>query len=63
MGRITWSGELKEKRNGLREWSIKRFFNNFEMEGLMAQKGLWNLAQEKIMRELPNEEGDAVRES
>ena len=35
------------------------------MEGLMAQKGLWNLAEEKIIRErgeLPNEEGDAVRE-
>ena len=30
----------------------------------MAQKGLWNLAEEKIMKErgeLPNEEGDAVR--
>ena len=31
----------------------------------MAQKGLWKLAKEKIMKEsveLPNEEGDAVRE-
>ena len=31
----------------------------------MAQKGLWNLAKEKIMKgrgELPNEEGDVVRE-
>ena len=31
----------------------------------MAQKGLWNLAKEKIMKErgeLLNEEGDAVRE-
>ena len=31
----------------------------------MAQKDLWNLAKEKIMKgrgELPNEEGDAVRE-
>ena len=31
----------------------------------MAQKGLWNLAREKILRErgaLPKEEGDAVRE-
>ena len=31
----------------------------------MAQKGLWNLAKEKLMKEreeLPNEEGDAVRE-
>ena len=31
----------------------------------MAQKGLWNLAKEKIMMEegeLPNEEGDVVKE-
>ena len=31
----------------------------------MAQKGLWNLAKEKIMKErggLPDEVGDAVRE-
>ena len=31
----------------------------------MAQEGLWNLAKEKIMKErgeLPNVEGDAVRE-
>ena len=31
----------------------------------MAQKGLWNLAREKILRErepLPKEEGDAIRE-
>ena len=35
------------------------------MEGSMVQKGLWNLAKEKIMKErgeLPNEEGDDVRE-
>ena len=39
--------------------------NKFEMEGFMAQKGLWNLAIEKILRErgaLPMEEGHAVRE-
>ena len=39
--------------------------NKFEMEGLVARKGLWNLAKEKIMKErgeLPNEVGDAVRE-
>ena len=42
----------------------QRLVNNSEMEGLMAQKGLWNLAKEKIMKErgeLPNEESDAVR--
>ena len=43
----------------------KRLLNNFEMEVFLAQKGLWNLAKEKIMKErgeLPNEEGDAVRD-
>ena len=43
----------------------QRLVNKFEMEGFMAQKGLWNLAKEKILRargELPKEEGDAVRE-
>ena len=29
----------------------QRLRNNFEMEGFMAQKGLWNLAGEKIMKE------------
>ena len=31
----------------------------------MAQRGLWNLAKEKILKEreeLPNEEGDVVKE-
>ena len=43
----------------------KRPINIFEMDCLMAQKGLWNLEKEKIMKgreELPKEEGDAVRE-
>ena len=36
-----------------------------KMEGFMAQKGLWNLSGEKILRgrgALPQEEGDAIRE-
>ena len=43
----------------------KRLFNNFEMDGFLAQQGLWNLVKGKIMKErgeLPNEVGDAVRE-
>ena len=43
----------------------QRLLNKFEMEGFLAQKGLWNLAREKIPRKrgaLPKEEGDAVRE-
>ena len=43
----------------------QRLLNNFELEGFMMQKGLWNVAKEKITNErgeLPNEVGDAVRE-
>ena len=35
------------------------------MDGFMAQRGLWKLAREKILRErgaLPKEEGDAIGE-
>ena len=43
----------------------RRPLNNFEMEGLMAQKVLWKMSKEKTMKErgeLPNEEGDVVKE-
>ena len=41
--------EGEKKRFTRKEY--QRFVNKFEMEGLMAQKGLWNLAKEKIMKE------------
>ena len=56
-----WSVEGEKKIITRKEY--KRLVNNFEMEGLMAQKGLWNLAKEKIMKEggeLPDEESDAA---
>ena len=34
------------------------------MEGFMEQKGLWNLAREKMLQDrgaLPKEEGDVLR--
>ena len=58
-----WRIEGEKKRITRKEY--KRLLNNFEMEGEMAQKGLWNLAEENTMKErgkLPNEEGDVVRE-
>ena len=58
-----WGIEGEKKRITRKE--CQRLLNKFKMEGLMAPKGLWNLAKEKIMkerRELPNGEGDAVRE-
>ena len=59
----TWRIEVKKERIARKEH--QRLVNKFEMEGLMAQKDLWNLAKEKIMKqkkELPDEDGDAVRE-
>ena len=53
-----------EKRRITRK-EYQRLLNKFEMEGFMAQRSLWNLAKEHILRErgeLPKEEGDAVRE-
>ena len=58
-----WRIEGEMKRITRKEY--KRLLNKFEMEGSVAQKGLWNLAKEKIMKErgeLPNEKGDALRE-
>ena len=55
---------MRENRKITRK-EYQRLLNKFEMEGLMAQKGPWNLAKEKVTKErgeLPNEEGDAVRE-
>ena len=52
---------MEKKRITRKE--CKRLFNKFEMEGLMAQIGLWNLVGEKILRErraLPKEEGDVI---
>ena len=40
-----WKIEGEKKTNTRKEY--KRLLNNFELKGLMAQKGLWNLAKEK----------------
>ena len=53
------------KRRITRKEYRRLLLNKFETEGFMAQKGLWNLAGEKILRErgtLTTEEGDALRE-
>ena len=58
-----WRMEGEQKSITRKEF--KMLLNNFEMEGSMAQKGLWNLAKDKILKErgeLPNEVGDEVRE-
>ena len=58
-----WRIDVKKKRITRKE--DQRLVNKIEMEGAMAQEGLWNLAKGKIVKEsgeLPNETGDAVRE-
>ena len=51
------------QRRQQQEREYQRLPNKFEMVGATAQKGLWNLAGEKILGErgaLPKEEGDAI---
>ena len=38
---------IEGKKKRITRKAYKRLLNNFEMEGLTAQKGLWNLAKEK----------------
>ena len=43
----------------------QRLLNKFEVEGFMAQKGLWNLVRNKALQErgaLPGEEVDTIKE-
>ena len=58
-----WRIEGQKRRITRKEYL--RLLNKFEMDCFIAQKGLWNLVREKILRErgaLPKEEGDAIRE-
>ena len=56
-----WKIEGQKKRITREEY--RRLWNEFETGGFMAQKGLWNVAKEKILQDrgaLPKEEGDMV---
>ena len=59
-----WKQEGKRRR--ITRKDHRRLSNEFEMEGLMAQKELWNLAREReTLQErgaMSKEEGDVVRE-
>ena len=44
-GASNWRIEGERKRITRKDY--KRLVNNFETEGLMARKGLWNLAKDK----------------
>ena len=59
-----WRIVRRKKRTTRKEYQ-RLLLDNFEVAGFRAQKGLWNLAGEKILRErgaLPMEEGDAIGE-
>ena len=58
-----WMIEGKKRRITRKEF--QRLINDFELEGLIALKGLWNLAREKRLQErgaMPEEKGDVIRE-
>ena len=58
-----WKMEGKKRR--ITRKVFQRLIHEFELEGLMTQKGLWNLAREKRLQErgaMPKEEGDVIRE-
>ena len=59
----SWRIEGQKEKITRKEY--QRLLNKFEMEGFVAQKGLWNLFGEKVLRKrgaLPKEEGDVIRE-
>ena len=54
------------KRGGLLRKDYRRLSNDFESEGLMAERGPWNLARERRLQDrcaLSREEGDVVRDT
>ena len=57
-----WRIERRRRRITGKEY--RTLLNEFEVEGLMAQTGLWNLAREKRLQDrgaLPSEEGGVNR--
>ena len=48
-----WKMEGRKKRITRKEY--KRLINEFELEGLRAQKGLWNLARERERKDCRRE--------
>ena len=59
------AGGLKDKREKLREKSIRGFETSSKWKYSWPQKGLWNFVREKVLQdmgELLEEEGDVIRE-
>ena len=61
-GARNWGIEGQKKKRITRK-EYRRLLNKFEMGGFMAQKGLWNLARERMLQDrgaLPKEKDDIV---
>ena len=43
-------GRIKGEQKRISRMEFQKLVNKFEMEGFMAQKGLWNLARRKSRR-------------
>ena len=43
--------KIEGRKTRITREECTRLINEFELEGLMAQKGLWNLAREKRLQE------------
>ena len=57
--------KMEGQKRTITRKGYKRLINEFELEGLMAQKGLWNFAREKRLQErgvVPKDEGAVIRE-
>ena len=56
---------MKDKKEGLQENITEGYGMLSKLEGFMAQKGLWKVAEKSMLRDggvLPEDEGDLVRE-
>ena len=59
----SWNVEGQKRRITMKVF--RRLWNECETGGFMAQKGLWNVAREKMLEDrgaLPKEDGDQLRE-
>ena len=64
-GRVLGKEARSWRIEGQKRKKYQSLPNKFEMEGFIAQNGLWNLVGEKVLREsgkLPEEEGDVIGE-
>ena len=65
LAKETTNWRIEGEKSRITGKEYRRLLNEYELEELMAQRGLWNLAKEKRLQDrgaLPREEGDVIRE-